>query len=131
MDYEYWLRLAQNGIKFAYMPYVLAGSRIHPDTKTLARRMPVHRETLRMLGRKLGQAPDRWVAGYSRVMAEEKGFGSEQRPVRHVLYVLYFTLDTAIRFNRKISPGIVLLTLGWIFTGIRSAYRQILRESGK
>jgi glycosyltransferase involved in cell wall biosynthesis len=46
MDYEYWLRLGRAGAVFGFVPEVLAGSRVHAATKTLAARLEVYREIL-------------------------------------------------------------------------------------
>jgi len=49
MDYEYWLR-AGSKVTFHYIEgCFLAGSRLHPETKTLSQRVPVHRECLEVL----------------------------------------------------------------------------------
>jgi glycosyltransferase involved in cell wall biosynthesis len=61
MDYEFWLRLALGGIKVAYMPHVLAGSRIYPDTKTSRSPLDFSIETISMLQKKLGYVPVEWL----------------------------------------------------------------------
>jgi glycosyltransferase involved in cell wall biosynthesis len=64
MDYEFWLRLGLNGAKFHYLPFKLAGSRIHPQTKTVADRTKVHEEIIVMLKTRLGKVPARWLYAY-------------------------------------------------------------------
>jgi glycosyltransferase involved in cell wall biosynthesis len=61
MDYEYWMRLALRGARFAYMPYVLAGSRLYADTKTWSFPLKATHETTRMLKKHLGYIPLRWL----------------------------------------------------------------------
>ncbi len=122
MDYEFWLRLALAGCRFACLPQVLAGSRTHPETKTVARRIAAHQEILTMLKQKLGRAPDRWVAGYARVMAEEKGLGPDHNPLGFVGMVLFVSVKTAMRFNRAVSWGLVRITVRWLMTGMRLMY---------
>ncbi len=126
MDYEFWLRLALGGVCFVRLPFILAGSRVHPETKTVAMRMPAHREMLVMLAQKLGHVPDRWVAGYARVMAEEKGFHPERCPLGHVVAVLPVTLWTSLRFNKKISGGIIRLSAEWVMNGVRLKRRNVM-----
>jgi GT2 family glycosyltransferase len=36
LDWEYWLRIANHGGKFAHIPYYLAATRWHPTAKTVA-----------------------------------------------------------------------------------------------
>jgi glycosyltransferase involved in cell wall biosynthesis len=127
MDYEFWLRLALGGVHFVRLHCVLAGSRVHPETKTVAMRMPAHREILAMLAQKLGRVPDRWVAGYARVMAEEKGFHPERRPLGHVVAVLPVTLWTALRFNKRLSGGIIRQSVAWVMNGMRLKCRDIMK----
>jgi glycosyltransferase involved in cell wall biosynthesis len=64
MDYEYWLRLGRAGATFAYLPEKLAGSRLHPGTKTLGQTVAVHAEINDMLKRTLGRVPRRWLVNY-------------------------------------------------------------------
>lgn len=65
MDYEYWLRLADAGVKFAYLPELLAGSRLHGQTKTLGQRRQAHEEINDMLYARYGRVPERWLLNYS------------------------------------------------------------------
>lgn len=65
MDYEFWLRLGLQGATFAYLPVVLAGSRLHAATKTLSAPAAAHREAVMMLHQKLGYAPARWLLNWA------------------------------------------------------------------
>jgi len=73
MDYEYWLRLGRNGARFAHIPEKLAGSRLHPDTKTLGQSVAVHAEINDMLKRTLGRVPRRWLVNYAYARVEAVG----------------------------------------------------------
>lgn len=65
MDYEYWLRLGRAGARFAHIPDRLAGSRLHPATKTMGETVAVHAEINDMLKRTLGRVPRRWLVNYA------------------------------------------------------------------
>lgn len=45
MDYEYWLRLAKNGVRFRHVNKVLAANRGHSATKTMSRREEMKTQT--------------------------------------------------------------------------------------
>ena len=45
MDYEYWLRLAKNGVEFRHVSKILAGYRRHSATKTMSRLEKMKTET--------------------------------------------------------------------------------------
>jgi hypothetical protein len=79
MDYEYWLRLVEGGARFRFVDQVLAHSRIHKNTKTLARRSDAYREACRMLRDRFGQTPGRWLFGYAAVQAEADGYDRSRR----------------------------------------------------
>lgn len=130
MDYEYWLRLARAGAGFVYLPYILAGSRVYPETKTVAMRKAVHEEMLSMLVQRLGRVPDRWVVGYSHVMTEEKGLTPADSPMRFVLSVMAVAWNTAIRYNKKITLGIIRAFALWFLNGVRFMRQHILDKSG-
>lgn len=61
LDYEYWLRLALRGARFAYLEEVLAGSRLHPSTKTCSAPEKALLETMTMLKDRLGYVPTGWL----------------------------------------------------------------------
>lgn len=65
MDYEYWLRLAVKGVKFAYLPNILAATRIYSETKSVKGYLDAHLEALNMLNDVLGCVPSQWVVNYS------------------------------------------------------------------
>ena len=64
MDYDFWIRLAQRG-EFAKVDDIVAGSRMHRDNKTLARRGDVHREVISILRAHYDYAPYPWVYAYA------------------------------------------------------------------
>ena len=61
MDYDYWMRLGRAGGVLTQVPDVLAGSRLHAQTKTLSARMQVYHEILAVSRR---HAPDASFSQY-------------------------------------------------------------------
>jgi glycosyltransferase involved in cell wall biosynthesis len=72
MDYEYWLRLALGGAQFSYFPVVLAGSRLHPATKTWSAPLQATVEALGMLHHYLRQIPPNWLINYAVLLVKTR-----------------------------------------------------------
>jgi len=65
LDYEYWLRLAGQGVRFGYLKEILAGSRLYPETKTCSAPLKAQREALQMLKNQIGYVPHEWLITYA------------------------------------------------------------------
>jgi glycosyltransferase involved in cell wall biosynthesis len=89
MDYEYWLRLALRGARFAHIPIKLAGSRLHGDAKTFRSQKQAHVEINDMLKRHLGRVPDNWLSNYACAGTES----------RNVVLVASRSIAAAFRWN--------------------------------
>jgi len=112
MDYEYWLRLANGGVKFAYLEKKLAGSRLYPGNKTLGFRVDVHKEINDMLRKSFGFVPARWIFNYAHVIADSR-FNRSVTPKRYLVKMLAALIYGALRWNGKASFGMVKrLSLG-------------------
>ncbi|MGC9453701.1 MAG: glycosyltransferase family 2 protein [Phycisphaerae bacterium] len=113
MDYEYWLRLARGGARFAYIDEVLAGSRLHPDTKTLSRRLEVHSEICRMFRERFGRVPGAWLLGYGKAVAASAGLGPD-RPAAYVARTIWASMKAAVRYNGRVDRQWVSAVGGWL-----------------
>lgn len=120
MDYEYWLRLALGGAKFAYLPKILAGSRLHPDTKTVGSRLEVSKEINDMLRQVLGKVPARWISNYAHVRLEKESFRNRNI---FIFRLILLTLHSSIRWNRSISKDLLALCMHWLVRNIRIRLR--------
>jgi len=125
MDYEFWLRLSKAGAKFLYVDAVLAGSRLHEDTKTLGSRVKVHSEINEMLLEKFGKVPDRWLSNYAFALVESNSNYKQSSPARLKINLTAQTLFAALRWNKKISKSHLKLT----FQMLKSFFTTLLRKS--
>jgi glycosyltransferase involved in cell wall biosynthesis len=113
MDYEYWMRLALGGARFVYLQRVLAGSRLHRETKTLASRVEVHSEINGMLRNRLGRVPDKWLFNYAHVLLEARNIQRAHR-FRFVLGLSAIALYSSLRWNRGISRNMLGTVCRWM-----------------
>jgi glycosyltransferase involved in cell wall biosynthesis len=125
MDYEYWIRLASVGAKFYRLRHVLAGSRLHSETKTLGSRVEVHAEINDMLRQSTRRVPDQWLFNYAHAVLDKKGVPRSAR-IRFPLLVSLWSIYSALRWNRRISPHMASAAAGWVGT----AFNEILLKSG-
>jgi glycosyltransferase involved in cell wall biosynthesis len=112
LDYEYWIRASQAGMQFGWLRKVLAGSRLHADTKTLGSRVRVHKEINDMLKRRLGKVPDAWLYSYAHAALDAKGMPRGTR--KFALRVGMLSLAAAIRWNRRITAQMRNTVMAWM-----------------
>lgn len=105
MDYEYWLRLARGGARFAFLPEKLAGSRLYSQNKTMSNPLVVHKEINDMF-RRYGPVPDAWLFNYAYVVVRSK-IDEKRRPVRFAREVALRSLLASLRWNRRISHALL------------------------
>jgi len=122
LDYEYWLRLGKNGARFAHIGEVLAGSRLHAETKTLGSRVKVHAEMNDMLRSLFGRVPDRWMYNYAHAVLDDRGVPRQSR--RFPLEVTALAWWSALRWNGRISPRMLRMAGTWIGGAIGGAPRS-------
>jgi glycosyltransferase involved in cell wall biosynthesis len=72
MDYEYWLRIARNGLVIQHLAERLAQSRLHPEAKTLGARSEIFHEVFDVCQRHGGYVSRNYVHGYWEHRAEER-----------------------------------------------------------
>ncbi len=113
MDYEYWLRLGEKGAKFAYLPQLLAGSRMYTDNKTQSQRYAVHEEIADMMSGLFGEVPDRWLFNFAHVQAEKKGLSQEKDACKFIRWVSLYSVRSAWHWNRKISKDMLNTIARW------------------
>ncbi len=113
LDYEYWLRLSLGGARFRHLPRPLAGSRLHPEAKTLDRRVAGHAETNSMLRRHLGRAPSRWLANWATEVLAHWGVSPRDRR-RYVPALAIVSLAASLRWNRSVPASLRKMIREWL-----------------
>jgi glycosyltransferase involved in cell wall biosynthesis len=116
LDYEYWLRLARGGARFAFLPRKLAGSRLHAATKTLSGRVASHRETIEMFLRLQGRVPESWLLGYASVTVAER-VDRARHPRVFAARGAVAALLAALRWNHWISARLLRLLFARLLRG--------------
>jgi glycosyltransferase involved in cell wall biosynthesis len=104
MDYEFWLRLAKTGVRFAYLEEKLAGSRLYAENKTLGSRLKVHAEINDMQKSLFGTVPDRWLWNYAHAAVDDR-VDRNKSPRWFALRLLIAALTASLRWNGRISSG--------------------------
>jgi glycosyltransferase involved in cell wall biosynthesis len=122
MDYEYWLRLAKAGVRFAYMEEKLAGSRLYAENKTLGSRVKVHAEINDMQKTLFGKVPDRWLWNYTHAVVEAK-LDRSRSPRWFDLYMLIVAMKAALYWNGQIAPEMK--------TSLIDLWRRFRNRSGR
>ena len=61
MDYEFWIRAARAGLRWAFLDEVLAQARYYEDNKTLGRRGESYAEIAEVAARHYGFLDERWA----------------------------------------------------------------------
>jgi glycosyltransferase involved in cell wall biosynthesis len=128
MDYEYWLRLATGVASFAHLPVALAGSRLHPETKTLGSRAAVHAELNTMLRARLGRVPDSWLLSEAHTLVELRRARARPMPYLNLMpYALEVVLQAARlsrNWNASVPRSLLVAALGPVASGARRRLNQ-------
>jgi hypothetical protein len=97
-DYDLWIRIARRH-RFLAVPEVMAASRMHRDSITLAGRRQVFQQNIRLLRREYGYVPVNWVYGYLSFLRD----GRDQffAPLRHSPLVYLGSLAAGSFYNYR------------------------------
>lgn len=125
MDYDYWLRIGKLQ-PFYYLKEKIAGSRLHPETKTLGSRVEVHEEILRMFKRKVGKVPSQWVHNHAYTVAWESGLrrATPEENLKFIKKVISVSIWDSLRLRHYVP----ISELRKLFGHYRAARRQKRRK---
>ncbi len=119
MDYEYWLRLGKNGVRFAHLSRILAATRLHKEAFTVAGRVAGHKEVNGFTRKHLSRTPDRWLFNYAHAIAEAKGY-DRSRPFSFISTLIVYSLYAAFRWNKGVTADMAGILWTWIRGGLAS-----------
>ena len=117
MDYEYWLRLAHGGARFAYLPYTLAASRLHADTKTARQAVAFNEEIVQALKRYSDKIPDGWLLTYTHALLQQRPGYPFRNPLAFALSVASVSWRLSKTLNGSVSGRMALSTLRTVGAG--------------
>lgn len=102
MDYDLWFRFAKE-FDFGYIPDFLACTRFYPETKTLGKKVQVHREILEMVYRHHHSVPPSWVYGYGHAFWER--YFDRSRAWGNIFFMaglIGLALEKFLRYNHRV-----------------------------
>lgn len=96
-DYDLWIRMAAQELRFAYLPQHLANTRMHAGAQTIGSRAQVFRASMDLLRRHYGYVPFSWIFGYAafRVDGRDQFF----EPLRPSLWKYLLSLPLGLWYN--------------------------------
>ncbi len=97
-DYDLWIRMAKAGMRFAFLPEYLAGSRMHSGAMTIQQRSKVFHISMALLKRHYGYIPLPWIFGYTSFCLD----GRDQffEPLRPSAWKYLASLPVGLWYNR-------------------------------
>ena len=112
MDYDFWLRTGAHTPLHHLAGKVLAGSRLHNDTKTLRHRVPFHREILRVIQRHANTPSQtyRWLKHLASLQARDDGFppsADAKQQADHVRAFVRHALIYAEQYRIELSESLL------------------------
>jgi glycosyltransferase involved in cell wall biosynthesis len=123
MDYEYWIRLGRSGLRFHYLPVLLAATRLHDEAFTVGARIACHRNINDFMRRHFGKVPEPWIFNYAHAVADDKGFRRSDR-FRFSLMISVLSIYASLLWNRSISWNVVATTAFWVGASVRAVIRE-------
>ncbi|HTS17797.1 MAG TPA: glycosyltransferase family 2 protein [Verrucomicrobiae bacterium] len=118
MDYEYWIRLGKAGVRFAYLPRLLAATRLHDESFTVGSRVACHRAVNVLMRRHFGRVPDRWIFNYAHAVVETKGI-QRDHALSFAIAISAVSWYAAVRWNHGINGAIWKTTGSWLWGNLR------------
>jgi glycosyltransferase involved in cell wall biosynthesis len=114
MDYDLWLRIAKK-YDLGYIPDYLACTRFYYDTKTLGKRIQVHKEILEMVYRHHQSVPPSWVYGYGHAFWERYFDRSQAwQDLFFIFCLIGLSVEKFLEYNHRIPFSEFRRWWGWL-----------------
>lgn len=128
LDYEYWMRVALKGAVLAYLPVILAGSRLYPETKTLSAPDKAQLEAIAMLRKHLNYLPIGWVIQRAVTLVKNKT-GWKKPQWRFIVAVALTSAALGFKYNGLVKGLTALFNLpkGMLALSVRAT--KIIHDS--
>jgi glycosyltransferase involved in cell wall biosynthesis len=123
IDYEFWVRLGKNGVRFKYFPRLLAATRLHNEALTVGSRVACHAAINTFMREHFGKTPDHWIFNYAHAVVETKGVDRSE-PLRFAVALSLVSYYASLRWNHSISRNVLRMTSGWIRGNAKRALRE-------
>lgn len=121
-DYELWLRLGKQGVRFGYLPHLLSATRLHDEAFTIRSRLKCHHDVNRIMIRHFGRVPDKWIFNYAHAKVDGWGISRAHR-VRFAWVVSLVSIQEALRWNRRVSRQMLNTTTTWCWSPLQACAR--------
>ncbi len=120
LDYDLWIRLAQQGYRFVKVDDELATSRMYRDNKTLRERGAVYRDIIGIVKRHYGYVPYDWLFGYACYLVDGKDQVFEQTSSSRTKVLVSLALGARhnpLRFAEYLREWLANVGLGPSYAG--------------
>lgn len=123
MDYEFWVRMALLGMKFEYLPQLLAGSRLYPQNKTLSSKVAVHAEINDMLKKYLHSVPTTALINYAYAIVSET-VNKNTHPYKFAYRLFVVAVAAAKKWNGGVFRFIHQASCHWFAALKRGRFKM-------
>lgn len=130
MDYELWIRWGLKGVRFDFLPELLAGSRLYQENKTLRNREKTHREFNNLLLKSIGYVPERWIYNYGYAVIDSTGRPRTQK-VRFSFLASMMTLYASQHWNKRVPVEMVKNLSRWVVGNIKAFCQEVLQHENR
>ena len=123
VDYELWIRWAKAGARFEHLPKTLAATRLHPEAKTLAKRLACHEDINNILRDHLGKVPQGWLLNYAHAAVHDRGLSREPQ-LRFTGALLKEAVIASVRWNRGLEWNLIKTLSRLMSDAMRNEFRN-------
>jgi glycosyltransferase involved in cell wall biosynthesis len=118
MDYEYWLRLGKNNVRFVHLPQLMAATRMHKEAFTIAGRIASYEEANDITRKHLSYTPDIRLFEYACAVATTRGY-DRNRPFHRLSTLVFYSIYAGIRWNKRVSKGLIEILVQWLMSAVK------------